>query len=169
MSKACGNDFFKDELEEDEEEEDDEDEDDEDEDDEDEEDEDEDEDSDSDEEDSLLVEQKKPKQQAIAINNETFAYAATSANYSGNMFAGSVNSLVGEQGKLKMNQMQQQAPQTQSEQHFFVGSVGSSLSFMNRRASHQTPINSRKHARTNNNSGNLALQLFVLSCSYRMR
>jgi hypothetical protein len=106
----------------------------------------------------LLQEQKKPKQQTVTGSFSFTSPSSFSIKNTSNSNASHVsfnsNSFNKNNNPLEQHKAQQQ--------QFFVGSVGSSLSLMNRgRQANQTPINSRKHARTNNNSGMLAYLILI--------
>ena len=112
--------------------------------------EDDDSEDDSDEEDSsdedddlLLQEQKKSKQQALS---GSFSFTGSTSF--------PINRNNSSTARVSFNSNNNANEQRQSQQqNIFVGSVGSSMSLLNRRQANQTPINSRKHARTDNNSG----------------
>ena len=99
--------------------------------------------SNGEEQDLSMKDQTKPKRQALA-GSFSFTSGGSGTNCA-NLFGNS-----------------QSVHQQQKQQQFFVGSVGSSLSTFNRKQTSQTPVNSRKHARTNNNSGKVFFLLLKL-------
>jgi hypothetical protein len=115
---------------------------------------DEEEDSSDEGDDLLLQEQKKSKQQAMSGSfsfTGSTSFPINSNNSSSSTARVSFNS---------NNNANEQRQSQQQQQNIFVGSVGSSMSLLNRRQANQTPINSRKHARTDNNSG---IKIFLSS------
>jgi hypothetical protein len=106
------------------------------------------EDSSDEGDDLLLQEQKKPKQQALSGSFSFTGSTPFPINNSNNNSNNNNSSTA--RVSFNNNTIEQRQPQ---QQNIFVGSVGSSMSLLNRRQANQTPINSRKHARTDNNSG----------------
>ena len=101
----------------------------------------------------FLQEHKKPKQQTVT---GSFSFTSPSSFSIINTCNSNASNVSFNSSSFNKNNNPLEQHKTQQQQ-FFVGSVGSSLSLMNRgRQVNQTPVNSRKHARTNNNSGMLA-------------